>query len=154
MRLGGGATKHQRSPSCCGGLGGLHRLEVGQEAVDDAGAALVVLEALADDAAGEVDGQRADLGAQRGDGLLALGLDLRVAVLDDARRLGLGLLAGLGDDLGALLARFLTDLGGLVAGVGDLRLELFLGLVGVVLGLVELGELLRGSRPAAPSSPG
>ena len=55
-------------------LGGLHRLQVGQEPVDDAGAALVVLEALTDDAAGEVDRQRADLGAQRGDRLLTLGL--------------------------------------------------------------------------------
>ena len=44
-------------------------------------------------------GERADLGPERGDRLLALGLDLGLAVLDDPRRLGLGLLAHLGDDL-------------------------------------------------------
>ena len=77
-----------------------------------------------------------------------------MGVLDDPAGLGLGLLAHLGDDRGALLAGLLADPRGLVAGVGDLRLELLLGRLGLGLGLVELGELLRGSRPGAPSSPG
>ena len=102
-------------------------------------AALVVLEALADDPPRERRGQRADLGAQRRDRLLPLGLDLGVAVLDDASGLGLGLLAHLGDDLRALLARLLADPRRLVPGVGELLLEL--GELGVGLGLLRLGRL-------------
>ena len=52
-----------------------------------------------DDAPGQAGREGADLGTQRGDRLLALRLDLRLAVLDDAGGLGLGLLAHLGDDL-------------------------------------------------------
>ena len=134
--LGGGASEHQPAPFCepsASCLGGLEGVEVGQEAVDHAAAALVVVEALAHDPPGEGGGQRADLRAQRGDGLLPLGGDLRVAVVDDAGRLGLRLLPHLGDDLGALLASLLADARRLVAGVGDLRLELRLGGVGVGL---------------------
>src|SRR3546814_7691109 len=47
------------------GLGGLERLEIGQEPVDDAAAALVVLQALPDDPLGERGRQGADLRAQR-----------------------------------------------------------------------------------------
>ena len=89
--------------------------------------------------------------AERGERLLALGLELRVSVVDDPLRLDLGLLTGLRDDLVALFLGFLADLAGLLAGVGGLRLELLLGLAGVGLGLVELGELLCGSPPAASS---
>ena len=141
----GGGTPHQRiswlpwrplEVSAC--------LEVGQEAVDHAAAALVVLEGLADDAAGERRGQRADLGPERGDRLLALGLDLRLCACSTMRAgLGLGLLPHLGDDRRTLLARLLADAAGLVAGVGELRLELLLGQLGVGLGLLRLGELLR-----------
>ena len=101
--------------------------------------ALVVLQALADDATGQRRGQRADLGTQRGDRLLALRLDLGLAVLDDARRLGLSLLTHLGDDLGTLLTRLLTDARRLVTGLGELLLEL--GELGVGLGLLGLGRL-------------
>ena len=143
--LGGGTSEHQPAPfaraGAGSGLGGLQSVEVGQEAVDHPAAAVVVLEALAHDPAGERGGQRADLGAQRGDGLLPLGGDLRVAVVDDASRLGLRLLAHLGDDLRALLAGLLADARGLVAGIGDLRLELRLGGVGVGPGLLEFVEL-------------
>ncbi len=61
-------------------------LEVGEEAVHDPALRSLVLERLADDPAGQRGRQRADLGAQRGDRLLAVGLDLGVRVLDDARR--------------------------------------------------------------------
>ena len=60
-------------------------------------------------------------------------------MLDDARGLGLGLLAHLRDDLRALLARLLADPRGLVPGVGELLLEL--GELGVGLGLLGLGRL-------------
>jgi hypothetical protein len=82
--------------------------------------------------------ERADLGTERGDRLLALGLDLRLAVLDDAAGLGLGLLAHLRDDRGTLLARLLADASGLVPGLGELLLEL--GELGVGLGLLGLGS--------------
>ena len=70
------------------------------------------------------------------------------AWLDDARRLGLRLLAHLGDDRRALLARLLADARRLVAGVTELLLEL--GELGVGLGLLGLGRLqtaLDGGRP-------
>ncbi len=60
-------------------------------------------------------------------------------VLDDARRLGLRLLAHLRDDRRTLLARLLADAGGLVPGVAELLLEL--GELGVGLGLLGLGRL-------------
>ena len=86
--------------------------------------------------------ERADLRAQGGHGLLPLGGDLGVRAVDDARLLALALLAHLGHDGGALLARLLADPRRLVAGVGDLRLELRLGGVGVGPRLLEVGELL------------
>ena len=48
--------------------------------------------------------ERADLGAQRDERGLALGLDLRLRARGDAGGLGRGLLLGLGDDLLAVLA--------------------------------------------------
>ncbi len=109
-------------------------LELGEEALDDPRLAGVVVERLSDDPAGEAGRERADLGPERGDRLLALGLDLRLAVLDDPRRLGLGLLAHLGHDRRTLLTRFLTDARRLVAGVGEPGLQL--GELGVGLGLL------------------
>ena len=64
------------------------------------------------------------------------------ALLEDPLLLGLPLLAHLGDDRGPLLARLLTDAGGLVPGLGDLRGELVLGGVRFGLRLVQLRELL------------
>src|SRR6478735_11842694 len=113
-----------------------------EEAVDHATLTSLVVEGLPDDAAGQGRRERADLTAQRGGRGLAVGLDLRVCVLDDASRLGLGLLPHLRDDRGALLARLLADARRLVARVGDLGLELLLGRSGLGLGLVQLGELL------------
>ena len=69
---------------------------------------------------GEVDGERAHLGAQRDERGLALGLDLRLRVRGDARGLGRGLLLRLGDDLLAVLAGVLADAAGLGARVGEL----------------------------------
>ena len=86
-----------RSPAA---VGGLQRLEVGEEPLDRRGSA--ASSSSRDSPTmrpASVGGQRADLGAQRGDRLLALGLDLRVRVLDDPVGLGLGLLAHLRDDL-------------------------------------------------------
>src|SRR6478752_1516153 len=113
-----------------------------EEAVDHAALTSLVVEGLPDDAAGQGRRERADLAAQRGGRGLAVGLDLRVCVLDDASRLGLGLLPHLRDDRGALLTRLLADARRLVARVGDLGLELLLGRTGLGLGLVQLGELL------------
>src|SRR5215213_2669210 len=55
-------------------------LELREEAVDQGLRLAVVAEALADDARGEVDRERADLGAQRRHRRLALRLDLRLSV--------------------------------------------------------------------------
>src|SRR5688500_6950332 len=120
------------------GAGRAVALELGQEALDHAALASLVVQALADDPAGEAGREGADLGTQRGDRLLALGLDLRLAVLDDPRGLGLGLLPHLGDDRRTLLACLLTDARGLVPGVGELLLEL--GELRVGLGLLGLGR--------------
>jgi hypothetical protein len=60
----------------------------------------------------------------------------------DALRLLLRLLAHVGDDRGALLPGILPDAGGLVLRVGELVLVLLLGPTSVVLGLVQVGELL------------
>src|SRR5690554_2834258 len=79
-------------------------LDLAEEAVDDPALAGFVVEALADDPTSEAGRERTDLGAQLRDGLLPLRLDLRLAVLDDAAGLGLGLLAHLRDDGGPLLA--------------------------------------------------
>ena len=68
----------------------------------------------------------------------ALRGDLGLAALDDARRLGLGLLPHLRDDRRPVLARLLTDPRRLVPGVGELLSEL--GELGVGLGLLGLGR--------------
>src|SRR5688572_8642432 len=112
-------------------------LELGQEALDHAALASLVVQALADDAAGETGREGADLGTQGGDRLQALRLDLRLAVLDDPRGLGLGLVPHLGDDLGPLLPSLLADARCLVPRVGELLLQL--GELGVGLGLLGLG---------------
>src|SRR5690606_28172189 len=91
--------------------GGLQLLE---EPVDDAALPRLVLEGLADDAAGQLDGQPTDLRAELGEGGLAIRLDLGLRRLDDAASLGLGLLAELGLDLRALRLRLLADPGRLL----------------------------------------
>ena len=129
-------------------------LEVGEEALDHAALALVVVHGLADDAAGQRGGQAADVTAQRRERRLAVGLDLGVGVLDDPVGLGLGLArAPPATICGALLARLLADARGLVRGVVELLLVVRLGLARLGLGLLELGELACGSPPGAPSSP-
>ena len=112
-------------------------LELGEEALDDATLTRVVVEALTDDAAGQAGRECADLGPQRGDRLLALRLDLGLAVLDDPSGLDLRLLAHLDHDLGALLARLLADPGRLVPRLAEALLEI--GQAGVRLGLLGLG---------------
>src|SRR5690606_29966229 len=99
-------------------------LELGEEPVDDAALARLLLEGLPDDAAGQVGREATHLGTQLHDRLLALGLDLLVRQLGDAPGLGLRLLAHLGHDLGALLLGVLADAGRLLAGLGQLRLVL------------------------------
>ena len=119
-------------------LGGL---ELGEEAVDDGLGLLVVGQRLADDAAGEVDGERADLAAQRDERRLALGLDLRVR--GRGRRGGLGGrgVLRLGDDLLAVLTGGIADLTGLLARVGELRGVLLERRLGLALGLVGLRDV-------------
>ena len=125
-------------------------LELGEEAVDDAVLADLVLQRLADDLAREGRRQRADLLAQLDDRLLALGLDLTLGRLGDAGGLGLGLTAQLGDDRGALLARGLPDLVGLGARAGELGVVLLQRGLGLGLGL--LGLAIPPSMAAARSS--
>ena len=64
-----------------------HAVELVEEPVDRAAAAGVVGEGLADDLAGQVDRERADLAAQLVDDLLPLGGQLLLAAGDDAGRL-------------------------------------------------------------------
>src|SRR3712207_8243145 len=61
------------------GGAGCHAVELVEEAVDRAAAAGLVLEGLAHHAAGEVDGQRADLAAQLVDHRLPVGGQLLLA---------------------------------------------------------------------------
>src|SRR5919112_6820258 len=89
--------------------------EIGEEAIDDSRRTSVVGEGLSDHTAGEVDGQRADLAAQRDESGLTLGLDLRVRGRREASSLGGGGLPGFGDDLLAVLTGGLTDVTGLGA---------------------------------------
>src|ERR1700759_3077281 len=125
-------------------------LQVVQEPVDDPALPGLVGERLADDPAGQVGGQGPDLTAQRGERLLALGLDLLVGRLGQAAGLGLGLLAHLGDDLGALLAGLFAPPRCLVPGCGQLLpvllehlLRLGLGLFGVLQAALDLLGPLR-----------
>ena len=127
-----------RHPAGCPQAAGL---EVGQEPVDRAALARVVLEGLADDAAGEVDGERAHLAAELDEGLLALGRDLGGGGRDDAGGLLAGLDPRLLDDLGPLALRLGADAARLLARLGELLLVLLqqrLRLGAVLLGLGEL----------------
>src|SRR5579864_1602422 len=101
-----------------------HLLEFFEEPVDHPALPGGVFERLADDPAGQFGGHRADLGAQRGQRLLAFGLDLGLGGLRDPAGLGLGLLAHLGDDLRALLPGLLAQPGRVVPGLGQLLLVL------------------------------
>src|SRR5690606_26639902 len=96
-------------------LARLARLEVLEELLDDGARALVVDERLPDDLGCEIDRERADLGLERGECRLALGLDLRLSGRSDAVRLSLGVLLELGEDRGTVLASLLADLRGLGA---------------------------------------
>src|SRR6201996_8849333 len=125
-------------------------LQVVQEPVDHPALAGLVGERLAHDPAGQVGGQGPDLTAQRGERLLALGLDLLLGGLGEAAGLGLGLLAHLRDDLGALLAGFFPQARSLVPGVGQLLpvplerlLRLGLSLLGVLQATLDLLGPLR-----------
>src|SRR5690606_30061853 len=129
-----------------GGPVGL-RLELVEEAVDDALTALLVGEGLPDDALGEVRRQHADVGAQGRRGLLALGLDVPLGALEDAVRLRLGLGLDVGrDDLRVVLG-LLADVGRLDPRLGELTLDVGaqrLGLgPGVLAGLEAALDLLR-----------
>ena len=90
-----------------------HRLRVGaleliEEPVDDAALADLVLQRLADDAAGQLGRQTPDLGTELGERGLAVRLDLGVRGLDEAAGLGLRLLAELRLDLRGLLTSLLA----------------------------------------------
>src|ERR1700750_1888026 len=95
-------------------------LELVEEPVHHPALPRLVGERLAHDPAGQLGRQVPDLGAQRGQRLLPLGLDLGLGRLGDPACLGLGLLAHLGDDLRTLLPGLLTHPGGLVPGLGEL----------------------------------
>ena len=111
-------------------------IEVVEEPVHDPALPGLVLERSADDTPGQVGGQRADFGTQRGQRLLALRVDLRVRGLGETPRLGLRLLAHLGDDLGALFPGLLAEAGGFVPGLGELLAVLLEGPLGFGLGLL------------------
>ena len=98
----------------CSGPSSAHRrarprLKLLKEPVDGAALPGLVLEGLTDDTAGEVGRQAADLSAELGERLLAVGLDLNVRGLDETAGLGLRLLAELGLDLRALLTSLFTE---------------------------------------------
>src|SRR4051794_19331004 len=84
-------------------LGRLLRLQFRQEALDGATLTRLVLERLTDDATGQRGRDRADLSAQRRDGLGPLRLDLGPGVRDDPLGLLVRLLTHLGNDDRALL---------------------------------------------------
>src|SRR5690606_3407002 len=114
-------------------------VELVEEAVDHAALPGVVLEGLADELAGQVGGELADVLPQRGRGGLAVGLDLRVTGGDDLLALTLALGPHLGDERGTLLLRLLAQTRGLVPGLGELGLVLLKDALG--LGLRGLGLL-------------
>src|SRR5216683_112418 len=113
--------------------------EILQEPLHDAALPGLVLQRLTHDPAGQFHRQGAHLGPERVDGLLAVGLDLRLRRVDQALLLRLPLLAHLGDDPGALLPGLLTEPGRLVPGLGELLLVLLKQ--PVRLGLRLLGAL-------------
>src|SRR3712207_2678986 len=117
-RAAGGAAPAVRRGTGAGAGG--HAVELVEEAVDRAAAARLVLEGLADHAAGEVDGEPPDLAAQLVDHLLARGGELLLATGDDPRGLLLGLGPELLEDLLPLGAGLVTDLRGLGARLGQL----------------------------------
>src|SRR4051794_5786790 len=128
--------KHHEPASVDSALVGL---ELSQESLDDAALSSFVLQALPNNTTGQAGRQGANLGTERGEGLLALRLDLSLAGFHDASRLGLSLLAEFGDDRRTLLAGFLADASSLVTGIGKLLVELCE--LGVSFGLLRLSGL-------------
>src|SRR5215831_7591343 len=129
-------------PQVCGWSSGCPfglLIQLVQEALNDAPLPGLIGQRLAHHAAGQVHREPADLGLERLERLLPVGLDLRVRHVDQAAALRLRLLAHLGDDLRALLPRLLAQPGGLVPGLG--QLFPVLGEGGVRLGLGFLGPL-------------
>ncbi len=98
----------------------LARLQLGEEALDDATLPRLIRQRLADDPAGQLDRERADLGPQRGDRAGPLGLDLRLRGPGDAVSFGLRLGPQISDDALALLVGFLALARGVRAGGRDL----------------------------------
>src|SRR5690606_26842325 len=103
---------------------GVGVVEFAEELLDRRRLLGLVRNRLSDDLLGQVHRGAADLGAQFGEDLLALGFQLGVARGHDPVAFGLGLRAHLRQDLLALGARVLTDARGLEAGVGQLLLVL------------------------------
>ena len=131
VRLAADGGRHQRRPP-----GGVQLVD---EPVDRAPAAGLVGERLTDDPAGQVDGQRAHLGAQVANDALALRGELVAPGGDDP----VGLLPRLGEDVLTDALRvgpgLVPDAGRLGAGLGELRAVLLEQLVR--LGLRVLGAL-------------
>src|SRR5215470_11159354 len=94
--------------------------DLSQEAINHARLPGLVSQGLADDPARELDGKTAYLGAQRGQRLLPVGLDLSVGRGDDPLPLGRACRAAFGDDLSRLFLGALAQSGCLVPGVGKL----------------------------------
>src|SRR4029077_11477005 len=77
-------------------------VKLGEEPVDHAGLPCLVGQRLADDLAGQLDREGADFGAQRGQRLLPVGVDLSGSARDDPFALGDSIGPALRDDLGGL----------------------------------------------------
>ena len=127
----------------------LASLELGEEAIHNALLAGLLVQRLAHDPAGQIGGEAAHLGAQRDDGLLALGLDLLLRSLGDPSSPGLRLPTHLGDDRSPLLAGLLADPSGLGAGLGQPGRctapeppGLLLGLLGLLHAALDRGGAL------------
>src|SRR5499426_4037533 len=137
-----------RARGCSSGGAFALVLQVVKEALDDAPLPGLIGQRLAHDAPGEVYRERADLGLERAERLLAVRFDLRVRRVDEAASLGVRLLAHLGDDLRSLLPCLLAQPGGLVPRLGQ-----FLAVLGegaVRLGLGFLGPLQAALDPVGP----